>query len=378
MSKDAIPLVDLAAQHRQVADEVERGFARVLADTSFIMGEDVARFERSFARFSRAAHCIGVASGTDAIELMVRAAGVGPGDEVIVPANSFIATAVAVIRAGATPVLVDCDPVYHLIDACDVARKIGRRTKAILPVHLYGQMAPMEELQALARDAGVLLIEDAAQAHGGRRNGTSAGGAALAAATSFYPGKNLGAYGDAGAVLTNSDEVAARVRALRNYGSETKYDHRQVGFNSRLDTLQAVVLNAKLPHLAAWNELRRQAAQRYDELLASVDAVRRPATLAGNLHVWHLYVVRVPRRDEVLRRLRAAGIGAGVHYPLPMHLHGALAPFGHTRGDFPTAETAASEVLSLPLFPGISLEQQARVIEELKLALGTNAPSEAS
>ena len=352
-----------------IADDVARGFARVIERTAFILGDEVAEFEAAFARFSGVAHCVGVASGTDALELALRAAGVGPGDEVILPANTFVATALAVTRAGATPALVDCDPVHLLIDPAAVEARLGPRTRALLPVHLYGQMAPLEQLQAIARRAGLVLVEDAAQAHGATRHGIGAGGFGFAAGTSFYPGKNLGAYGDAGAVLTASAEVAGTVRALRNYGSEIKYRHPERGFNSRLDTLQAVVLLAKLPHLAVWNGARREGAQRYDELLADLPRVTRPATLPGNEHVWHLYVVRVPERDRVLERLAVAGISAGIHYPTPIHLLGAFAHLGHRQGDFPVAECAADEVLSLPLFPGITAAQQERVVDELRRAL---------
>ena len=364
-----IPLVDLQAQHRQVAREVEEGFARVLRRGSFILGEEVGEFERRFAEYVGVPHCIGVASGTDALELAIRAAGVGTGDEVIVPVNTFIATALAVVRAGATPVFVDCDPLYQLIDVDKVEAAIGPRTRAVLPVHLYGQMAAMDELQELSARRGLVLLEDAAQAQGARRAGVAAGAAGLAAGTSFYPGKNLGAYGDAGAVLTGDADLAQRVRELRNYGSETKYHHPRIGFNSRLDTLQAVVLNAKLPHLDAWNEQRRAAARRYDELLSGRAGVCLPRTLPGNEHVWHLYVVRMPRRDEVVARLQAAGIGAGIHYPVTLHLTGAFAQFGPGRGAFPVAEKIAAEILSLPLFPGITAEQQAQVADVLARSL---------
>jgi dTDP-4-amino-4,6-dideoxygalactose transaminase len=367
---DRIPLVDLAAQHREIADEVARGFADVCARGAFILGAEVGRFEAAFARFSGVAHCVAVANGTDALELALRAAGVGPGDEVVVPANTFIATALAVVRAGATPVLVDCDPVYHLLDPSAVRAALGPRTRAVVPVHLYGQIAPMEDVTRLVATAGVLVVEDAAQAHGATRDGTPAGGFGIAGGTSFYPGKNLGAYGDGGAVVTTSAEIAARVRALRNYGSEVKYQHPERGFNSRLDTLQAVVLNAKLARLAAWNDARRTAARRYEELLAGIPGIVLPATLPGNVHVWHLYVVRVPERDRVLGRLAAAGIDAGVHYPAPIHLQGAFRDLGYRRGDFPIAEAAAGDVLSLPIYPGITAAQQERVADALRAALG--------
>jgi dTDP-4-amino-4,6-dideoxygalactose transaminase len=364
-----IPLVDLKLQHRQVSDELQQGFARLFESTEFILGEEVAKFEREFAQFSGVKHCVGVGSGTDALEMILRAAGVSDGDEVIVPVNSFVATAFAVMRAGAVPKLVDSEPETHLIDVQAVARQINRRTKAILAVHLYGQMAPMEELKILADQTGVLLLEDAAQAHGARRHNQGFASIGVAAATSFYPSKNLGAYGDGGAVLTNSDKLAAAIRALRNYGSEIKNHHARGGFNSRLDAIQAVVLSAKLKHLATWNEQRRQAAQGYDKLLSRLDPVTLPVTLPGNEHVWCSYVVRLRRRDSVLCKLRKAGIGAAVHYPIPIHLHGAFQHLGHRLGAFPIAEAAAEQVLSLPLFPEITFKQQAYVAAELKRSL---------
>lgn len=360
-----IPLVDLGAQHREVAGEVAAGFAAVMERSAFVGGEEVAAFEREFADFVGVPQCVAVANGTDALELALRATDVGPGAEVLVPVNTFAATALAVVRAGATPVFVDCDAEHHLID---VARlPIRARTRAVMAVHLYGQMAPMTALAAAA--PGLVLLEDAAQAHGATQDGRPVGALGQVAATSFYPGKNLGAYGDGGAVLTASPELAERVRALRNYGSPIKYHHPVLGMNSRLDTLQAVVLRAKLKRLAAWNQARLAAARRYDALLADLPTVVLPQTAPGNTHVWHLYAVRVPDRDRVLARLTADGIGAGVHYPIPLHLQGAFAHLGHRRGDFPVAERAAAELLSLPLFPHITGEQQAQVAAALRAAL---------
>ena len=345
------------------------GFARVLGNTSFILGADVAEFEASFARFAGVPHCIGVANGTDALELALRSLGVGAGDEVVVPTNSFIASALAISRAGATPVFVDCEDDTLLLDVADVERKLTPRTRAVMPVDLFGQAAPFEKLAPLLEGRRIAVVEDAAQAQGAERNGRAAGSFGDVAATSFYPGKNLGAYGDAGAVLTASDEIAQRVRALRNYGSEVKYHHPETGFNSRLDTLQAVVLNAKLARLAGWNAARRSAAQRYHELLADIPGVKLPATLPGNEHVWHLYVVRVPGRDRVLKELQAAGIGAGIHYPVPIHLAPAFARLGYAEGSFPVAERTADQLLSLPIFAEITPEQQQRVVDTLKAAL---------
>ena len=365
-----IPLVDLAAAHTAIAAEVAAGWERVVARSAYVLGAEVAEFEAAFAGFSGVAHCIGVANGTDALELALRALRIGAGDEVIVPANTFVATALAVARAGATPVLVDVDPDTLLVDPGAVEAAVSTRTRVVMPVHLFGQVAPMEALEPVAAAAGADIVEDAAQAHGATRHGAGAGTFGVAAATSFYPGKNLGAYGDGGAVLTSSDEVADRVRALRNYGSDRKYHHPQAGFNSRLDTLQAVVLSAKLARLAAGNAARRAAAARYDDLLDDLEEVTRPVTLPGNEHVFHLYVTRVPRRDEVLAHLGRAGIGAGVHYPVPVHLQGAMAPLGYKRGAFPVTEAAADEILSLPLFPEITPAQQERVVDELRKALG--------
>jgi dTDP-4-amino-4,6-dideoxygalactose transaminase len=366
----SIPLVDLNAQHAAVADEVAEGWREVLAKTAFVGGPQVAAFEREYAEFIRAPHCVAVANGTDAIEIALRALGVGYGHECILPANTFIATAEAVARAGATPVLVDCaDDETYLIDTDAVEAAVTPRTRAVIPVHLYGQAAPVERLLPLARRIGAWLVEDAAQSQGARRNGTSAGALGDAAATSFYPGKNLGAYGDAGAALTGSADIAARMRMIRDHGSPRKYEHEVIGFNSRLDTLQAVVLSAKLRRLAAWNAARRAAAARYDELLSDCDTVIRPRTLDGNEHVWHLYTVRVPHRDEVLKHLHAAGIGAGIHYPAPIHLTAAFAGLGYAEGSFPVAERNARDLLSLPLFAEITAAQQERVVSVLTSAL---------
>jgi dTDP-4-amino-4,6-dideoxygalactose transaminase len=364
-----IPLVDLKAQHAAVADEVAAGFASVLERTAFVLGEEVDAFEREFAEFSGAPHCVGVGNGTDAVELALRAVGVGEGAVVILPANTFIATAEAVVRAGASPVLVDCDPEFQLIDVDAAIDRIGPSTGAIVPVHLFGQLAPVDALHARLGADGPLIVEDAAQCQGATHDGEGPSTVGVAAATSFYPGKNLGAYGEAGAVLTRDAEVDRRLRSLRNHGSEAKYEHPELGFNSRLDTLQAVVLRAKLARLAAGNEARRAAARRYDALLADVAGVSLPVTAPGNEHVWHLYVVRVPRRDAVLAALHDAGIGAGVHYPIPVHLQGAFRDLGHEPGDFPEAERAAREILSLPLFPEITEQQQQRVADALEKAL---------
>jgi dTDP-4-amino-4,6-dideoxygalactose transaminase len=364
-----VPLVDLAWQHREVADEVAAGFARVLADTSFVLGAAVREFEEAYASFLGVRHCIGVANGTDALEVALRALGVGAGDEVIVPANRVSASARAGARAGAVPVLADVDEADLLLDPAEVERRRTPRTRAVMPVHLYGQCARMEAIGEVARALGLAVVEDAAQAHGASRGGRPAGGMGAIAGTSFFPGKNLGAYGDAGAVLTADDALAAKARALRSYGSEVKYHHPEMGFNSRLDSMQAVVLSAKLRRLADWNEDRRRAARRYDEMLEALPSLGRIVTHPEGAHVHHLYVVRVPERDRVLARLHEAGIGAGVHYPVPIHLQGAFRHLGLGPGSFPRAERAAREVLSLPIYPGILPEQQGRVVDALRAAL---------
>jgi dTDP-4-amino-4,6-dideoxygalactose transaminase len=368
-TRSGVPLVDLAAQHDQVAEEVALGWAEVLKATAFVGGPQVTAFEAEFAEYSGVRHCVGVANGTDALELALRALGVGPGDECMLPANTFIATAEAVARAGAVPVLVDCVEDTALIDVDAIMEKLGPRTKVIVPVHLYGQTAPVEEIVRIANANGVAVLEDAAQAQGARRHGVTAGALGDIAATSFYPGKNLGAYGDAGAVLTGDDKLAARVRLLGAHGSPRKYEHTELGFNSRLDTLQAVVLSAKLRRLECWNSARRAAAERYSALLGELPSVRTPVVLEGNEPAWHLYVVRVQDRDRVLSELHAAGIGAGIHYPTPVHLTGAFASLGRGIGDFPVAERIAGELLSLPLFPEITRAQQEFVVETLAKAV---------
>ena len=364
-----VPFVDLHHAHAEVAAEVQVGWSSVLARTAFIAGEEVDAFEREYAQFCQVPHCIGVGNGTDALELCLRAVGVGAGDEVILPANTFIATAEAVRRTGAVPVLADCDPVHLLLDPHSALERVTPRTRAIMPVHLFGQCAPVETLEGELPE-NVVLIEDAAQAQGALRHGRPAGGLGALAGTSFYPGKNLGAYGDAGAVTTWSSDVAQRVRAMRNHGGESKYDHQVLGVNSRLDTLQAVVLSAKLKRLAAWNEQRRQAAARYASLLADLPDIVTPSAMEGNEHVWHLYVVQLPRRDQVLAAMQAAGIGVGIHYPQPVHRTPAFADLAGAGACLKVSENAAERILSLPMFPSITADQQERVVAALREALG--------
>lgn len=365
----SVPFVDLAGQHAEVAEEVVAGWDAVFSAGDYVGGAAVAEFEQAYADFLDVAHCVGVGNGTDALEMALRAVGVGPGDEVILPANTFIATAEAVVRAGGRPVLVDVDDATLLLDPVAVEPVITDRTRAVIPVHLYGQAAPVELLPEAVQGAGIAVVEDAAQAQGARRYGRPAGTLGDIAATSFYPAKNLGAYGDAGAVMTGSADLARAVRLMGAHGSVVKYQHEALGFNSRLDTVQAVVLLAKLRRLARWNAERVAAADRYHRLLADIDGVRLPTTAAGNDHVWHLYVVRVPHRDDVLAALQRKGIGAAIHYPVPVHLTPAFADLGYGPGSFEVSEGSAGEILSLPIYPGITLADQEQVAEALDAAL---------
>jgi dTDP-4-amino-4,6-dideoxygalactose transaminase len=360
--------MDLLGMHAQIEAEVDAGFRDVLATGAFVGGPRVAAFEREFAAYSGRAHCVGTGNGTDAVEFALRAADLDAGAEVVIPANTFVATAEAIARAGAVPVAVDVDDATLLLDPDAVRAAITPRTRAVVPVHLFGQLAPMGPVRELAAEHGLVVVEDAAQSQGATQHGAGVGTGTFAAATSFYPGKNLGAYGDAGAVLTDDDGTEARLRRLGNHGSSRKYVHDELGFNSRLDALQAVVLSAKLRRLDEWNRQRQAAADRYGELLAGT-AVRTPAVGAGNVHVWHLYVVRVPRRDAVLAALQAEGVGGAIHYPVPVHLQPAFADAAKP-GSGPVAEQAADEILSLPLFPGITADQQHRVAEVLLRVVG--------
>jgi dTDP-4-amino-4,6-dideoxygalactose transaminase len=366
-----VPFIDLAAQQAEIATEVEPAVLDILRRGAFVGGPAVAAFEEEYAAFLGVAYCVGVANGTDAVELALRAVGVEPGGEVIMPANTFIATAEAASRIGAIPVPVDVDPDFLLIDPDAVAAAITPRTQAIVPVHLFGQVAPVERLESIASAHGLPIVEDAAQSQGAERHGRKAGTLGRVAATSFYPGKNLGASGDGGAVVTDDAEIARFVRLMGSHGSVIKYQHEIVGMNSRLDAIHAITLSAKLRRLPQWNECRRQAAARYAELLAEVPGVRVPETMPGNTDIWHLYVIRVAQgRDRVLAELTAAGIGAGLHYPDPWHLTPAYAHLGYGRGVCPVAEKAATEILSLPMFPHLTADQQGQVVRALRDAMG--------
>jgi len=364
-----VPFVDLRAQGRELHDEFHAVFESVLARAAYTMGPELAAFEAAFAAFCGAEHCAGVSTGTAAVRLALQAAGVGPGDEVIVPVNTFIATAEAVSHCGATPVFVDCLPHTASMDPSRIAEAVTPRTVAVLPVHLYGQPADMESIGRIAGERGLAVVEDACQAHGARFRGEPCGSMGVTAAFSFYPGKNLGALGDGGAVTTNDEAVDRMVRALRNHGEVTKSVHEVVGYCDRLHNLQAGFLLAKLPHLQGWNDARRAVARRYDELLARVEGVTALQVRDDVEHVYHLYVVQVDHRDAVRERLGAQGVQTGIHYPVPLHLTPAYAGLGYARGDFPVAEALAPRILSLPLFPHITPEQQEYVVHALQRAV---------
>ncbi|ERG64719.1 Pleiotropic regulatory protein [Agrococcus pavilionensis RW1] len=364
-----VPFLDLAAQQAEVAGEVLPVWRRLLESASFIGGAEVEAFEREYADYIGVEHVVGVSNGTDALELALRAAGVSVGDEVILPANTFIATAEAVSRMGAVPVPVDVDDDFLLIDPEAIEAAITSRTAAIVPVHLFGQTAPMERILPIAARHGLVVVEDAAQSQGAVGPAGRAGAIGRVAATSFYPGKNLGAAGDAGAVMTDDPGIAATIRSMAAHGSSVKYVHDRIGMNARLDAVQAAVLRAKLRRLDAWNDARRAAAQRYRELLTGLEGIRLPSSVQGNQDVWHLYVVRVDNRDRIASALTAEGIGVGIHYPTPVHLTEAYAALGHRRGQFPVAEAAADRILSLPMFPHLVESQQQRVAGALRVAI---------
>lgn len=362
---NTIPFVDLAAQYRSIQPDIDAAIAAVLKRGDYILGQDVRLFEQEFAAYCGTSHCLGVANGTDALRLALEACGIGQGDEVITTAHTFIATVLAISEAGATPVLVDCDPEFGLIDVSKIEAAVTPRTRAILPVHLYGQAADMDPILEIARRHNLAVIEDACQAHGALYKGQRCGSIGDIAAFSFYPGKNLGAYGDGGAVTTNRADLADKVMLLRNYGQRVKYEHLERGGNSRLDTVQAAILRVKLRHLDAWNAGRQRAAGAYDKALAG-SGLGLPKVAPYGTHVFHLYVVRTPDRAGVQKALDAAGAQHGIHYPTPIHRQKAMADLGYAEGAFPVAETLAPEILSLPMFPELSDEQIERVVAAIK------------
>lgn len=351
-----IPFVDLSAQYATIAPDVEAAIAGTLKKSDFILGQNVNLFEEEFADFCNAQYAVGVDSGTSALELALRAYDIGPGDEVITQANTFIATALAISYTGATPVLTDADPITFMMDPEQVERAITPRTKAIIPVHLYGHPADMDPIMEIAEKHGLIVVEDASQAHGARYKGKRVGTIGHVGAFSLYPGKNLGAYGDAGIIVTNDSAADKQMRLLRNWGSVVKYHHEIQGFNRRLDTLQASILRVKLQHLDDWNASRRRNAQLYTELLSKSNLVL-PTVGTYAEPVFHLYVVRTEARQQLMSYLSERGITTIIHYPLPIHMQPAYAELGHKMGDFPVTEAHAQQILSLPMFAELTSEQ---------------------
>ena len=356
-----IPLVDLGAQYRPLKEEIFARIEEILDGMQLFLGPNVQAFEKEFAAFQEVDHAIGVSDGTSALQLTLAAIGLARGDEVITPSHTFIATAEAIALAGAKPVFVDIDPDTYNIDASQVEGRVTPRTRAIIPVHLYGQPADMDPIMEIAERNGLWVIEDACQSHGARYKGRRTGGLGHIAAYSFYFSKNLGAYGEAGMVTTNDKDLAQRLSVLRDHGSPTRYHHEYIGVNGRLDEIQAAVLRTKLPHLEKWNGLRRQHAAHYGELLVDVEGVTLPKAADYVEHVYHLYVIRVPYRDELKVYLQERGIGTGIHYPIPCHLQTAFRSSECAEGDLPVSEKIAGEILSLPMYPEMTAEQRGYV-----------------
>lgn len=360
-----VKFVDLKAQYQSIKPEIDAAINRVLENTSFILGPDVERFEEDFAKYCGTKYAVGLNSGTSALFLALRALGIGPEDEVITQANTFIATAAAISAAGATPVFADINPRTYQIDVQDLGRRITPKTKAIIPVHLYGALGPIEEVVALAKKHGLYVLEDACQAHGAVRNGKRAGAFGDIAAFSFYPGKNLGAYGDAGAVTTNNEELAKKIKVLRDHGASRKYFHDVVGYNMRMEGIHGAVLDVKLPHLEDWSKKRRERAAEYHRLLSDAPEIILPEITSKD-HVFHLFVIRTKKRDELQKYLKSAGIQTNIHYPVPIHLQKAYAGLGLGAGSYPKTELIAGEILSLPMYPEITQEQIEYVAVKIK------------
>ena len=362
-----IPLVDLRAQYRSIKPEIDEAVLRVLDSAQFILGEEVAAFEREFAAYCGAGEAVAANTGTSALHLALLAAGIGPGDEVITVPFTFVATVSAIVYTGATPVLVDIEPVHFTMDPGRIEAAITPRTRAIVPVHLYGQAADMDPIMEIAQRRGLRVIEDACQAHGAEYRGRRCGSIGDAAAFSFYPGKNLGAYGEGGAAVTGDPGLAATMRVLRDWGQQRKYEHALKGFNYRMDGIQGAILRVKLRHLEAWTEARRRHAAAYDRLLAG-GPLQPPAARPDGRHVYHVYTVRTRDRERHQRRLQEQEIRTGIHYPMPVHLQPAHADLGYTAGDFPHAEAAAREVMSLPMYPeltGAQIETVAAAVRDV-------------
>jgi dTDP-4-amino-4,6-dideoxygalactose transaminase len=366
-----VPFLDLKIQHQTIQDELVDAVGQVMAKTAFAGGPFVEEFETQFASFCQSGFCVGVGSGTEALWLTLLALGLGPGDEVITVPNTFMATAEAITYCGAMPVFVEIEEESYTMDPTLLEKAITPRTKAVIPVHLFGQMADMDPIMEIADSYSLYVIEDAAQAHGAEYKGRVAGSIGDAGCFSFYPGKNLGACGEAGAVVTSSSELDYRIRMLRDHGQAAKYHHKMIGWNARMDGLQGAILNVKLKHLPSWTEKRRENAQRYDELLSRLDGLITPTESNSRKHVYHIYAVRVDRRDEFIKSLAKKDIFCGIHYPIPVHLQEAYRFLRLNSGAFPIAELCASQFVSLPMFAELSNEQMDHVAGEISGLLGS-------
>lgn len=363
-----IPLVDLKRQYDTIKDEINAAIQQVISSSSFILGENVMEFEKKFARFCSTKYCVGVSSGTDSLYLALRALDVGHGDEVITACNTFIATALAISKCGAKPVLIDCCKTDYNIDPAKIEEAITDKTKAIIPVHMYGQPADMSSILKISNKYGIEVVEDASQAHGAKYKKRKAGGIANIGCFSFYPSKNLGAYGDAGAITTNNYGIYEKIKLLRDYGQEKKYSHIIKGTNSRLDSLQAAILNVKLKHLDKWNAQRRRNAKLYERFLEAAAWITIPIERDDVEHVYCLYVIMTKLRDKLLTELKSKNIAAGIHYPIPIHLQQAYTDLGYKNGSFPVAEKCADQILSLPMFPELTEKEIRYVAEAIKNA----------
>lgn len=366
MSTLIIPFVDLKTQYLSIKHEIDQAIASVIEETAFIKGKFVENFEKKFAQIFEARHCIGVANGTDAIYVILKMLGIGNGDEVITTAHTWISTSEMITQAGATCVFADIDPDYYTLDAHQVKKKITKKTKAVIPVHIYGQMADTIALSEICNEHGLLLIEDCAQSHLSMFKGKYAGKSGIAASFSFYPGKNLGAYGDAGAITTDDDELAQKCRMYANHGGLIRHQHQIEGINSRLDGLQAAILDVKLNYLDSWNKKRIQAAQKYDVLLSNIPQIRTPEVRPESVHTFHLYVVQCESRDALAEYLSNAGIQTGIHYPTALPFLPAYHYLKHNRGDFVHTEALYARILSLPVFPEITDEQIEYVAQRIR------------
>ncbi len=360
-----IPLVDIQTQYQNLSQEINEKVFYVIKRGDFILGEEVKLFEEDFAKYCQTKYALGMSSGTDALKLSLLAGGVKEGDEVITAANTFVATVDAISQTGAKPVLIDINPDNYNLDLNQLEKAVTKKTKAIIPVHLYGQPVDMDKVKEIAQANNLLVVEDACQAHGAEYKGKRTGSLGDIATFSFYPGKNLGAFGDGGAITTNNEEFAEKIRMLRHYGQKKKYFHEIKGFNNRLDTIQAAVLRVKLKHLDEWNKARGNWAQKYTELLKETSLIT-PKIESWADHVFHLYVVRSQKRDELINFLKEKEIGAGIHYPVPIHFQEAYKDLGHKKGDFPMTEKAANEIISLPMFPELTEEKINYIVKAIK------------